>query len=49
MDDECIAEGRSGVVLDRLAACLGGHFDVPHCTFQLEPVGHQDHEAAHHP
>jgi len=49
VDDECIAEGRSGVVLDRLGECLGGHFDVPHCTFQLEPVGHQDHEAAHHP
>jgi len=49
VDDECIAQGRSGEVLDRLAACLDGHFDVAHCTFQLEPVGHQAHEAAHHP
>jgi cobalt-zinc-cadmium efflux system protein len=40
--------GRSGEVLDRLGECLGGHFDVSHCTFQLEPVGHQENEAAHH-
>lgn len=49
VDDDCIASGRSGEVLDRLAECLDGHFDVAHCTFQLEPVGHQAHEAAHHP
>jgi cobalt-zinc-cadmium efflux system protein len=48
VDQACISEGRSGEVLDRLGACLGGHFDVSHCTFQLEPVGHQEHEAAHH-
>jgi cobalt-zinc-cadmium efflux system protein len=48
VDQACITEGRSGEVLDRLGACLGGHFDVSHCTFQLEPVGHQEHEAAHH-
>jgi len=49
VDHACIQEGRSGEVLDRLGECLGGHFDVSHCTFQLEPVGHQEHEAAHHP
>ena len=49
VDHACISEGRSGEVLDRLGECLGGHFDVSHCTFQLEPVGHQEHEAAHHP
>jgi cobalt-zinc-cadmium efflux system protein len=49
VDQACISEGRSGEVLDRLGECLGGHFDVSHCTFQLEPVGHQEHEAAHHP
>jgi cobalt-zinc-cadmium efflux system protein len=49
VDHACINEGRSGEVLDRLGECLGGHFDVSHCTFQLEPVGHQEHEAAHHP
>ena len=48
VDKACISEGRSGEVLDRLGECLGGHFDVSHCTFQLEPVGHQEHEAAHH-
>ena len=48
VDAECIARGRSGQVLDRLGECLGGHFDVTHCTFQLEPVGHQEHEAAGH-
>ena len=48
VDAECIAEGRSGEVLDRLSACLGAHFDVEHCTFQLEPAGHRAHEAAHH-
>jgi cobalt-zinc-cadmium efflux system protein len=48
VDQACISEGRSGEVLDRLGECLGGHFDVAHCTFQLEPVGHQEHEAAHH-
>jgi cobalt-zinc-cadmium efflux system protein len=49
VDHACISEGRSGEVLERLGECLGGHFDVSHCTFQLEPVGHQEHEAAHHP
>ena len=48
VDNACISEGRSDEVLDRLGECLGGHFDVSHCTFQLEPVGHQEHEAAHH-
>ena len=48
VDDDCIALGRSGEVLDMLAECLAGHFDVDHCTLQLEPVGHQDHEASHH-
>lgn len=48
VDDACLAENRSGEVLDALAACLGEHFDTSHCTFQLEPVGHGDHEAAGH-
>ena len=26
----------------------GEHFDVAHCTFQLEPVGHRAHEPEHH-
>lgn len=48
VDDACLAGGRSGEVLDRLGECLGQHFDVEHCTFQLEPVGHAAHEGARH-
>ncbi|WP_431772883.1 cation diffusion facilitator family transporter [Streptomyces cucumeris] len=32
-------------MLHALQGCLGRHFDVAHCTFQLEPGGHADHEA----
>ncbi|MEU9603522.1 cation diffusion facilitator family transporter [Streptomyces sp. NPDC048057] len=32
-------------MLHDLQGCLGDHFDVEHCTFQLEPVGHAAHEA----
>jgi cobalt-zinc-cadmium efflux system protein len=32
-------------MLHDLQGCLGAHFDVEHCTFQLEPVGHAEHEA----
>ncbi|MFE2984454.1 cation diffusion facilitator family transporter [Streptomyces sp. NPDC059262] len=32
-------------MLHELQGCLGVHFDVEHCTFQLEPVGHAEHEA----
>ncbi|MFF0739847.1 cation diffusion facilitator family transporter [Streptomyces sp. NPDC004111] len=32
-------------VLHELQDCLGDHFDVEHCTFQLEPGGHAAHEA----
>jgi cobalt-zinc-cadmium efflux system protein len=48
VDAACIAQGRSGEVLDRLGECLGDHFDVDHCTFRLEPEGDQDHEAPSH-
>jgi len=40
--------GGGGRILDRLGECLTGHFDVEHCTFQLEPPGHRDHEPDHH-
>ncbi|MER5771241.1 cation diffusion facilitator family transporter [Streptomyces sp. NPDC001985] len=33
-------------MLHDLQGCLGSHFDVEHCTFQLEPVGHAEHEAS---
>lgn len=32
-------------MLHDLQCCLGEHFDVTHCTFQLEPGGHAEHEA----
>ncbi|HLR96224.1 MAG TPA: cation transporter, partial [Jiangellaceae bacterium] len=35
-------------ILDALDECLDGHFDVAHCTFQIEPVGHVRHERAVH-
>ena len=47
--DEVLADGGGARVLDRLAECLAGHFDVEHCTFQLEPPSHRDHEHAAHP
>jgi cobalt-zinc-cadmium efflux system protein len=34
--------------LDQLQACLAGHFDVEHSTFQLEPASHADHEPGTH-
>ncbi|MER5631868.1 cation diffusion facilitator family transporter [Streptomyces nitrosporeus] len=32
-------------LLHELQGCLGDHFAVEHCTFQLEPSGHAEHEA----
>ena len=47
--DTALADGGGARVLDSLADCLAGHFDVEHCTFQLEPASHLDHEHATHP
>lgn len=46
--DDVWAGGGGGRVLDDLGACLAGHFDVDHCTFQLEPLGHATHEGELH-
>jgi cation diffusion facilitator family transporter len=46
--DEALAAGHGGRVLDALCSCLGEHFDVEHCTFQLEAGTHADHEAPVH-
>lgn len=43
-----LADGGGARVLDRLGECLAGHFDMEHCTFQLEPAGHRDHEPSVH-
>ncbi len=45
---ECIAQGRSCRTLDELNSCLAEHFDLEHCTLQLEPQAHSDHEQALH-
>jgi cobalt-zinc-cadmium efflux system protein len=41
---EALGGGHGGRVLDALCACLGTHFDVEHCTFQLESETHSAHE-----
>src|SRR4051794_11013388 len=46
--DEVLADGHGGRVLDALCACLGDHFDLAHCTFQLEWAGHRGHESPVH-
>jgi cobalt-zinc-cadmium efflux system protein len=48
VEDAVLGDQGGARVLDRLGECLGEHFDVEHCTFQLEPVGHIDHEAHIH-
>jgi cobalt-zinc-cadmium efflux system protein len=45
VDDDALADGRSGQILQRLQSCLSEHFDVEHSTFQLEPAGHVEHDA----
>ena len=44
VDPGVLANGRSAAMLDALQACLQGHFDVEHSTFQLEPASHAGHE-----
>jgi cation diffusion facilitator family transporter len=46
--EEALAAGHGGRVLDALCECLGEHFDVEHCTFQLEGEAHAGHEAPVH-
>jgi cation diffusion facilitator family transporter len=46
--EEVLADGHGGRVLDALCSCLGHHFDLEHCTFQLESPGHRGHESPVH-
>jgi cobalt-zinc-cadmium efflux system protein len=46
--DDCFSAGLAPGLLDELQACLAGHFDVEHSTFQFEPAGHTEHEAGTH-
>jgi cation diffusion facilitator family transporter len=48
VSDAALQAGHGGKVLDSLCSCLGSHFDVEHCTFQLEAETHADHEAPVH-
>lgn len=48
VEDAAFSGGSSGRILDRLCECLGDHFDVEHCTFQIEPAEHQSHETPQH-
>jgi cobalt-zinc-cadmium efflux system protein len=48
VDPAIIERGQSAIMLDKLQACLRGHFDLEHSTFQLEPAGHADHERPMH-
>ncbi|WP_445397521.1 cation diffusion facilitator family transporter [Streptomyces sp. LE64] len=48
VDEECLERAGHERVLHALQECLGDHFDVAHCTFQLEPSGHAAHERVCH-
>ncbi len=48
VDDECFVDGHVPRLLDEMQACLMGHFDVEHSTFQLESAAHSDHEHETH-
>jgi cobalt-zinc-cadmium efflux system protein len=48
VSDETLARG-SAQVLDDLHECLAHHFDVNHCTFQIEGVGQAERENSQHP
>lgn len=48
VDDSCFHDGHVPQLLDQLQACLLGHFDVDHSTFQFEPASHSAHEHGAH-
>jgi cobalt-zinc-cadmium efflux system protein len=48
VEDTCFSDGHAPQILDELQACIRGHFDVDHSTFQLEPAGHSAHEHGAH-
>jgi cation diffusion facilitator family transporter len=48
VSEAALADGHGGRILDALCVCLGEHFDMEHCTFQLEGEAHADHEAPVH-
>jgi cobalt-zinc-cadmium efflux system protein len=48
VEDDAWDRGTAPEILDRLAECLTGHFDLEHSTFQLERETHADHEPVLH-
>lgn len=48
VEDTALGARGADRVLDKLVSCLGSHFDTEHCTFQLEPASHAEHEAHQH-
>jgi cobalt-zinc-cadmium efflux system protein len=48
IEDDCFLDGHVPRLLDHLQACLAGHFDVEHSTFQLEAAAHAGHEPGTH-
>lgn len=48
VDDSCFTDGHVPQLLDQLQACLAGHFDIEHSTFQLEAAAHAAHEPGMH-
>jgi cobalt-zinc-cadmium efflux system protein len=49
IDNSCFTDSHAPQLLDTLQACLTGHFDVEHSTFQFEPPSHAAHERGAHP
>lgn len=47
-DDSCFGDGHTPGILDQVQECLGGHFDITHSTFQIEPRDHAEHEGLLH-
>ena len=48
VEDAALDAAGADRILDWLGKCLGSHFDTEHCTFQLEPLSHAEHEADQH-
>ena len=48
IEDGCFHDGHAPRLLDQLQACLAGHFDVEHSTFQFEAAAHAGHEPGTH-
>ncbi|GAA1260259.1 cation diffusion facilitator family transporter [Arthrobacter pascens] len=48
VEDGVLSARGADQVLDKLTTCLGSHFDTEHCTFQLEPASHSEHESHQH-